>query len=76
MDNTTTDLTFEGYLSACQANYFAHPEWRWGQTLFNVLHTVRPDLSERVRGTLFDPFYSMGNGPKVGKFFTFVAENW
>jgi hypothetical protein len=30
---------------------------RFGQALFNLLHTVRPDLSEQIRGTDKDPFY-------------------
>ena len=31
--------------------------WRYGQTYFNVLASVRSDLSEIVRGTVYDPFY-------------------
>jgi len=34
-----------------------HPNERKGQALFNVLAKVRPDLSEQIRGTPFDPFY-------------------
>jgi hypothetical protein len=34
---------------------------RAGQILFNNLTVVRPDLSEVMRGTDFDPFYA--NGP-------------
>lgn len=33
------------------------PAWRAGQYVFNVLHAVRPDLAEAVRGTALDPFH-------------------
>jgi hypothetical protein len=32
--------------------------WRIGQALFNVLFDVRPDISEKLRGTRNDPFFS------------------
>jgi hypothetical protein len=36
----------------------AFPEWRSGQSMFNALRRVRPDLSEQIRGnTELDPFY-------------------
>lgn len=35
-----------------------HPEWRRGQTYFNVLYDLDPDLANEVRGTEFDPFYN------------------
>jgi len=31
--------------------------WRYGQVFFNVLTSVRPDLSEMIRGTVHDPFH-------------------
>ncbi len=31
--------------------------WRYGQTYFNVLASIRSDLSETIRGTPYDPFY-------------------
>lgn len=34
-----------------------HPELRLGQTYFNVLHTIAPDLANEIRGTELDPFY-------------------
>lgn len=37
-------------------------EWRLGQTYFNVLHTIAPDLANEIRGTDLDPFYKEGNG--------------
>lgn len=34
-----------------------YPDWRHGQTLFNALHSVDPDLANAIRGTDADPFY-------------------
>ncbi len=48
-------------------------DWRRGQVWFNALHRVRPDLSEKVRGTQFDPFYQ---DDRVPKFINWLAENW
>ena len=31
--------------------------WRDGQTLFNIVHAVRPDVADAIRGSLCDPFY-------------------
>lgn len=31
-------------------------EWRYGQTYFNVLTSVRGDIAESIRGTIHDPF--------------------
>jgi hypothetical protein len=33
-----------------------NPEWRWGQTLFNVTDDLYPDLANKVAGTMYDPF--------------------
>jgi len=32
-------------------------QWREGQRFFNYLYELRPDLAERMRGTLGDPFH-------------------
>ena len=32
--------------------------WREGQRFFNALYEIRPDLAERIRGTLQDPFFA------------------
>lgn len=32
-------------------------EWRYGQTYFNILTSVRRDIAESIRGTIHDPFH-------------------
>jgi hypothetical protein len=47
---------------------------RPGQYAANLLCQVRPDLSEKVRGSLNnDPFYS---DHKLQNFIQFVSDNW
>lgn len=31
--------------------------WRFGQTYFSVLSSLRSDIAEDIRGTLHDPFH-------------------
>lgn len=51
--------------------------WRYGQAMFNHLATVRPDLSEQVRGTDRDPFFVEDlTNPAWDKFVTFIETNW
>lgn len=33
-------------------------DWRLGQTLFNCLYDLFPDVADRIRGTNKDPFYN------------------
>lgn len=50
---------------------------RYCQAMFNHLHEVRPDLSERVCGTDHDPFYCESpQDPKWDRFVTFIEANW
>ena len=49
------------------------PDWREGQTYFNVLTEARPDLAEKVRGAAIDPFYQDG---RIGDFLIFISDNW
>lgn len=54
--------------------------WRLGQTAFNVLREMRPDIAEQVRGSELDPFYSgtLGHAgaDRVARFLTYVEEVW
>ena len=54
-----------------------HPSWRLGQTYFNVLHTLRPDLANKIRATYLDPFYINSAIPAFLKWLvdTIVAED-
>jgi len=50
--------TYERFVQKVFASY-EHPanQKRLGQVFFNKLHKERPDVAEKIQGTLFDPFY-------------------
>lgn len=52
-------MTFDEYLVRVMIALDQHPEWRVGQTYFNVLYRVRIQLAnEHIRGKPgIDPFY-------------------
>lgn len=37
---------------------------REGQALFNLVHIKRPDLAEKIRGTVIDPFQAVSTADK------------
>jgi hypothetical protein len=50
-------MTFDEFLATVKQTEADKPHWRRGQTVFNVLYQLRPDLAERIRTTDLDPFY-------------------
>lgn len=67
-------MTFNEYIVKVMAEMVANPEWRLGQTYFNVLRAVRPDISEQIRGDVqYDPFYQ---DKRINDFLGFVAQAW
>ena len=67
-------IDFSAYTVEADAR-FRHPglNERKGQAFFNELLVVRPDIAERVRGTVLDPFYQDARLPE---FLSFVAKEW
>jgi hypothetical protein len=49
------------------------PGLRDGQTAFNVLHRMNPDLADLIRGSNRDPFY---DDSRLQDFFDFVGRHW
>lgn len=68
-------MTFEEYLGQVDTAYHAETLWRRGQAAFNVLHQVRPELADAVRGRTLDldPFVIDDN---LERFYGFVHANW
>jgi len=67
--------TYADYLIAVEDVYNAPGDTRWrlGQTYFNVLDGLRPDLANAVRSTPADPFY---DDARIDDFLVFVQVNW
>lgn len=57
---------FQMFMVDVAKSYRSFPEWRYGQTLFNVLYSFDRDLAEEIRGDeTFDPFYMKDNELEV-----------
>lgn len=67
-------VTFEDYLAAVARYKGAHPEWRMGQTYWNVLRMFRPDLAgEPLMGSDDDPFYT---DDRITRFLNYIYNRW
>lgn len=57
IQNTITQVQLEMLLRLANAMHSANPAWRYGQSVFNALQTILPDLAEEVRGKSdIDPY--------------------
>ena len=45
------------YIQEVEKEKARHPEWRYGQTLFNVLDERWTIIASEIRATDLDPFY-------------------
>jgi len=50
-------MTFDEYVAAVYEAEAEHPDWRTGQTYFDVLCKHNRVLAEEILGTVRDPFY-------------------
>lgn len=53
----TFEISREFLTAAIERAAQAHPEWRYGQAVFNTAHAWMPDRSNRLRATDLDPFH-------------------
>jgi hypothetical protein len=65
--------TFADYQTAVARAQKRHPEWRRGQTHFNVLTRLHRDLAEAVWATPLDPF---SQDERLDAFLSYVEEHW
>jgi hypothetical protein len=76
---TVANVSYDDYLEAVVIGSVQYKNWRVGQTAFNVLAGMRPDIAEPVRGSTVDPFYAdhlMHGHDKVAVFLAHVRDNW
>lgn len=66
-------MNYSEFVQTYQRALNENPEWRPGQTLFNVLHRARPELAEEIRGTWRDPFY---DDSRTTKCWEYLAVMW
>lgn len=62
IQNTITQAQLEMLLRLANALHAGNAGWRYGQSVFNALNILLPDLTEEIRGNPeLDPFYWEGN---------------
>ena len=64
---------FSDYLLEVSYSYVRQFELRYGQTCFNVLYLLDPDLADSIRGTDLDPFH---NDNRVPEFLKRLRDEW
>ena len=42
-----------------------YPNWREGQTFFNALYDLYPEVANKIRGTELDPFHNNHAIPRL-----------
>lgn len=67
--------TFADFVVAVESYVYGDmpDSWRSGQGAFNLLVKIRPDLSEMIRGSEFDPFHS---DARLVDFYGYLARHW
>lgn len=70
---TTRRASYTEYLDYVDYLSERNPAWRSGQTHFNALRRMRPDLANEVLGTAIDPFHL---DERLPDFVAYVQENW
>jgi hypothetical protein len=78
-DVKVSTVAYDDYLEAVIINQVKYMNWRLGQTAFNTLADMRPDLAEHIRGSDSDPFYAdhlPAGYLKVANFLAHVREEW
>lgn len=57
IQNTITQPQLEMILRLANAMHSANPAWRYGQSVFNAIEVLLPDLAEEIRGKSdIDPY--------------------
>lgn len=58
-------ITFWGFIAIVAIGYEKQSkDMRFGQYFFNMLDNYRPNISEQILGTEFDPYYIDGKIPQ------------
>lgn len=59
------DLEYATFLTCVEVVQKICPEWRYGQTVYNVMRTLRPDLENQVAQTELDCFQRDERAPRL-----------
>ena len=67
-------VTYTDFIVASTQHYGQNRrDLRFGQAVFNVLASTRPDIAEELRGSTLDPFYKDSVSDEVWQF---IKSKW
>ena len=71
-------MTLKEFYRFVDVNHYNNQSrWRVGQTLFNLLSDVRPEIAEKLRRTENDPFYTDSeDDPRYKGAIEVIEEEW
>lgn len=73
-------VTLTDFHTEVSMNILRHPDWRIGQSMFNTLYEMRPDLSEQIRAQDLDPFHIQNDvwidNERVDNLLVWLNEHW
>lgn len=49
------NVSYDEFLAIVERYHKSLPDWKYGQTYFNILTSVKPLLAETIKGSLHDP---------------------
>lgn len=68
-----SDISYEDFLKRVEKYHNQFKDnWKMGQTYFTVLSSVRSDIAQTIRGTIYDPFHKDIVSKEVEKYVKFL----
>jgi hypothetical protein len=70
-------VSFNNYLVQFNLDFAKNEQHgiRYGQQMFNTLHSIKPELANHIRGTELDPFHKEIS-PDVFDIFEYLEKHW
>jgi hypothetical protein len=74
LNSMNSPMSFDEFVQAWQQYQILNQgKFRQGQSLYNFLHMVRPELAKAIVDSEMDPFYKDSN---INRCLDFLMQNW
>ena len=67
------NINYDKFLQLVEKYQKSVKDWRYGQAYFNILSSVRPELAELIRGSMYDPFHKDEVSDQIH---TYIKSKW
>lgn len=67
------NIDYDKFLQLVEKYQKSVKDWRYGQAYFNILSSVRPELAELIRGSMYDPFHKDEVSDQIH---TYIKSKW